>query len=408
MTVKDLCAYMIKVGSADMYLTTGLPPVFKISGQSKPVGKTSLTSQHTEHFANSIMNEKQRIEFREIMEMNLSLSYPDLGARFRVNILRQRGDAMIVVRIIPGEILSTEKLKLPSTLNKMIMGKRGLLLVVGGTGSGKSTTLAAMIDYRNRNEAGHIITVEDPLEFVHPHKKSVITQREIGTDSLSFKNALRNMLRQSPDVILVGEIRDLETMEAALTFAETGHLCIGTLHANNANQAVERVMGFFEQEQHKQIYQQLSLNLQGIISQRLVRTPDGGRAAAVEIMINSPRIADMIMQAKIGEIKMAMEQGAQDGMQTFDMALVKLVKEGRIDPEQAIANADSGNEVRLRLKMDKLEGGGEEAMDELMGEAKGLTFNEAKIVDPVEEMKKEKERKKRQEEMREQRKKKKK
>ncbi len=383
MTVKDLCAAMIKYGAADLYITSGLPPVLKISGQCRPLGKSPLTGQHTEQLSQSIMNEKQRAEFREALEMNMSLSYPDLGARFRVNILRQRGDVMIVLRIIPNTIKSSEECGLPPMLNKLIMAKRGLLLMVGATGSGKSTSLAAMIDFRNRNEAGHIITVEDPLEFVHPHKKSVLTQREVGTDTLTFKSALRNMLRQSPDVILVGEIRDLETMEAAIVFSETGHLCIATLHANNANQTIERVMGFFDEKQHKQIYQQLALNLRAIVSQRLVRTPEGGRAAVVEILINTPRISDMIMQSKIGEIKMAMEQAASEGMQTFDMALVDLAKRGIIAEDQAIANADSQNEVKLRLKMDKLQGGGEAAINELMGDAKNFTLDDKKMVDPL-------------------------
>lgn len=381
MTVKDLCAAMVKYGAADLYITSGVPPMLKISGAARPLGKAPLTGQHTEHLANSIMNDKQRKEFAEHMEMNLSLNYDkEMGSRFRVNILRQRGDVAVVIRVIPKDIKSCADLRVPSKLEELAMAKRGLLLVVGATGSGKSTTLAAMIDHRNRNEAGHIITVEDPLEFVHDHKKSIITQREVGSDTLSFHHALRNMLRQAPDVILVGEIRDLETMEAAITFAETGHLCLATLHSNNANQAIERIMNFFPQSRHKQIYQQLSLNLRAIVSQRLVRTPDGGRAPAVEIMLNTPRIAELILKGQIGEIKSAMEQSANQGGQTFDMALVKLVQEGLIEREQAIANADSQNEVRLKLKMGELSSG--EDVDKLMGDAKNLTFNESKIVDP--------------------------
>ncbi len=276
--------------------------------------------------------------------------------------------------------MTCKELGVPILLEDLVMEKRGLILVVGSTGSGKSTTLAAMIDHRNRNEAGHIITVEDPLEFVHEHRKSIITQREVGTDTLSFNHALRNMLRQSPDVILVGEIRDEETMEAALTFAETGHLCMATLHSNNANQAIERIMNFFDQPRHKQIYMQLSLNLRAILSQRLVRTEDGGRVPAVEVMLNTPRIAELIMQGKVGEVKGAMQASEQQGCCTFDTALVRLVDEERITREKAIVNADSQNEVRLRLKMKDLAEG--ESVEDLMGDAKDLTFDQTKIVDP--------------------------
>ncbi len=376
MTVKDLCATMVKYGASDLYITCGLPPTIKISGRARGLGNTPLSAKHTEHLANSIMNERQRKDFEENMEMNLSLNYvEEMDSRFRVNILRQRGDAAIVIRVIPKSIKTCAELNMPGRLEELVMHKRGLILLVGATGSGKSTTLAAMIDHRNTNEAGHIITVEDPLEFVHEHKKSIITQREVGTDTLTFNHALRNMLRQAPDVILVGEIRDLETMEAAITFSETGHLCLSTLHSNNANQAIERIMNFFPQVRHKQIYQQLSLNLRAIVSQRLIRMPDGGRVPAVELMLNTPRISELILMGKVGEIKPAMEQGAHEGLRTFDMALVALCKEGRISRKQAIANADSQNEVRLRLKMGEIEEG--ESIDDLMGDAKDLTFREA-------------------------------
>ena len=387
MTIKDLCAAMVKYKATDLYLTSGVPPTIKISGQGRPLGKTPLTGEYTEQLANAIMKEKQCQEFGEKMEMNLSLNYTkEMGSRFRVNILRQRGDVALVIRIIPKDIKSCHALGLPGKLEELVMQKRGLLLVVGATGSGKSTTLAAMIDHRNQNEAGHIITVEDPIEFVHEHKKSIITQREVGADTLSFNHALRNMLRQAPDVILIGEVRDLETMEAAITFAETGHLCMATLHSNNANQAIERIMNFFPSDRHKQIYQQLSFNLQAIVSQRLVRTPEGGRVAATEIMLNTPRIAELILKGKIGEIKGAMQQSSKEGGQTFDMSLVKLCQEGKISHEQAIANADSQNEVRLQLKMNNLQS--DESIDDLMGKAKDLTFDDAKIIDPFAKKKK--------------------
>ncbi|MCP4695031.1 MAG: PilT/PilU family type 4a pilus ATPase, partial [Desulfobacterales bacterium] len=338
MSVKDLCATMVKYGASDLYITSGLPPTIKISGKARGLGKNILSGKHTEQLANSIMNERQREAFEDNMEMNLSLNYvKEMDSRFRVNILRQRGDVAIVIRVIPKDIKTCADLNVPPKLEELVMHKRGLILLVGATGSGKSTTLAAMIDHRNRNEAGHIITVEDPLEFVHEHKSSIITQREVGTDTLTFNHALRNMLRQAPDVILVGEIRDLETMEAAITFAETGHLCLSTLHSNNANQAIERIMNFFPQTRHKQIYQQLSLNLRSIISQRLIQTPDGGRIPAVEIMLNTPRISELILLGKVGEIKPAMEQGGHEGLQTFDMALVDLCNEGKISRKQAIA-----------------------------------------------------------------------
>jgi twitching motility protein PilU len=316
-----------------------------------------FSAEMTAQMAASIMNEKQRKEFAETMEMNLALAYDELG-RFRVNIFQQRGYVGMVIRQIKVKIMTVDDLKLPEILKTIIMTKRGLILVVGATGSGKSTSLAAMIDYRNTNSPGHIITIEDPVEFVHPHKKSVVTQREVGMDTHSFKAALKNTLRQAPDVILVGEIRDTETMEHAIEFAETGHLCLGTLHANNANQAIERVMNFFPEERHPQIYMQLSLNLRAIVSQRLVRTVEGKRAAAVEIMMDTPRIKDLILKGEIGLLKEAMEAGAQEGSKTFDMALLELFKSGRITLEDAIANADSANDLRLKIKMEKLSGGG--------------------------------------------------
>jgi twitching motility protein PilU len=301
------------------------------------------------------MNEKQWKEFNEQMEMNLALSYPQL-ARFRVNAFRQRGSVGMVIRRIKVEIQSLEQLGLPSILGDISMTKRGLVLLVGGTGTGKSTTLAAMIDYRNSSSAGHIITIEDPIEFVHRHKKSIVNQREVGFDTLSFQQALKNAMRQAPDVILVGEVRETETMEAAITFADTGHLCFATLHGTNANQAFERILNFFSETRHEQILMQLSLNLRAIVSQRLIQTVDDGRAAALEILLDTPRIKDLIKKGAVDTLKDAMEQGIQEGCQTFDQALLVLYKEGKITLDQALINADSANNLRLKIKMEGLKG----------------------------------------------------
>ena len=304
----------------------------------------------TEALALSIMNERQQREFEEINEMNLALYYKSLG-RYRVNIFRQRNCIAMVIRRIKSEIKGIDELELPEVIKDVAMIKRGLVLVVGATGSGKSTSLAALIDHRNTNQAGHIITVEDPIEYVHQHKKSLVAQREVGMDTDTFHNALKNALRQAPDVILIGEIRDTETMEAAITFAETGHLCLATLHSNNANQAMERIMNFFPASRHKQIYLQLSLNMRAIVSQRLVKTVDGGRAPAVEILLGSPRVKDLIHKGEIHELKEAMEKGATIGMQTFDDALFTLYEAGRITLDEALRNADSANNLRLKVKL---------------------------------------------------------
>jgi twitching motility protein PilU len=294
------------------------------------------------------------------MEMNMAMSLPGVS-RFRVNIFRQRGSAGMVVRRVKAEVSSLAELGLPDILKDITMSKRGLVLVVGATGSGKSTTLAAMVDHRNATESGHIITIEDPIEFVHRHKKSIVTQREVGFDTHSFQAALKNTLRQAPDVILIGEIRDTETMEAAVTFAETGHLCLGTLHSNNANQAIERIMNFFPLERHAQIYLQLSLNLRSIISQRLIPSLKGKRVAALEILLDTPRIRDLIRKGDVDILKEAMEQGVQDGCQTFDQALFMLYKEDQIGLDQALINADSANNLRLKIKLAGL--GGDEETD---------------------------------------------
>jgi twitching motility protein PilU len=282
--------------------------------------------------------------------MNMAMSLPGV-ARFRVNIFQQRGSVGMVIRRIKADVMSIDAMGLPSILNDIVMTKRGLVLVVGATGSGKSTTLAAMIDHRNSNEAGHIITIEDPIEFVHRHKQSVVSQREVGFDTLSFQAALKNTLRQAPDVILIGEIRDTETMEAAIVFAETGHLCLGTLHSNNANQAIERIMNFFPPARHAQIYLQLSLNLRSIISQRLIPSLDGRRVAALEILMDTPRIKHLIRKGEVDMLKEGMESGIQEGCQTFDQALFALYKDGKIDLDQALINADSANNLRLNIKM---------------------------------------------------------
>ncbi|PID57189.1 type IV pili twitching motility protein PilT [candidate division KSB3 bacterium] len=373
--IEQLLEFMVKHDASDIYLTYNAPPMFRIEGITQPAGKYKLTQEDTRDLAHQMMNKKQQQEFEDTYECNLALFYPKLG-RFRVNIFRQMNCVGAVIRQIKMEILTTEQLHLPSTLNDIVMAKRGLVIVVGATGSGKSTSLAAMIDYRNSNSSGHIITIEDPVEFVHPHKNCVITQREVGTDTLSFKAALKNTLRQAPDVILLGEIRDAATMEHAVEFAETGHLSIGTLHANNANQALERIMNFFPIERHEQIYMQLSLNLRAIISQRLVRTVDGKRRAAVEILINKPRIADLIKNGEIDLIKEAMEQLTIDGLQTFDHDLFQLYRDNIISYEDALANADSANNLRLKIKTAGLVIPGEE------NAAKGFSFREAAPVNP--------------------------
>ena len=351
MKIEELLKLMVEKDASDIYLTAGIAPAYRIEGKTEPIPGKALEPEDTERLAFSVMSEKQKTAFIEEKEMNLALFYQDLG-RFRVNIFYQRGSIGLVIRQIKIKIQTLEDLGLPQVLKDVSMTKRGLVIVVGGTGSGKSTTLAAMIDHRNSNSPGHIITVEDPVEFVHPHKKSVVTQREVGLDTNSFGDALKNTLRQAPDVILVGEVRDTETMEAAITFAETGHLCLCTLHANNANQSLERIINFFPAERHEQIYLLLSLNLRGVISQRLIPTVDGKRVAALEILLDTPRIKDLILKKEIGLLKEAMKQGEQEGMQTFDQAIYNFYMQKKLDFETAIAYADSANDLRLRIKFD--------------------------------------------------------
>ncbi|HET7392722.1 MAG TPA: PilT/PilU family type 4a pilus ATPase, partial [Candidatus Binatia bacterium] len=338
---------MVELEASDLYLTVARPPMYRVDGKIEARGEYLFKPDDLRELAHGMLNEKQRGEFAQALEMNMAMSLPGV-ARFRVNMFQQRGSVGMVIRRIKADVMSLAEMGLPSILQDIVMTKRGLVLVVGATGSGKSTSLAAMIDHRNANEAGHIITIEDPIEFVHRHKQSVVTQREVGFDTHSFQSALKNTLRQAPDVILIGEIRDTETMEAAIVFAETGHLCLGTLHSNNANQAIERIMNFFPSERHAQIYLQLSLNLRGIISQRLIPSLDGKRVAALEILLDTPRLKDLIRKGDVDALKEGMEQGIQEGCQTFDQALFSLYRDKKIGLEQALANADSANNLRLK------------------------------------------------------------
>ncbi len=348
--IQKLLTVMVEHGASDLYVTVESPPSYRVNGNVRPAGNRCLEPEETEGLALSVMSEKQQREFLANNEQNLALYYPSLG-RFRVNVFRQRGQIGMVVRQIRSHILTIDELNLPQVLKEISMTKRGLVLIVGSTGSGKSTSLAAMVDYRNTNQSGHIITIEDPIEFMHGHKKSIVTQREIGMDTENYHKALKNALRQAPDVILIGEVRDPETMEAAVTFAETGHLCLATLHSNNANQAMERIMNFFPPERHKQIYMQLSLNLRAVVSQRLVRTPSGERIPAVEVLLGSARVKDLIQKGDIPEIKEAMEKSSTIGMQTFDMHLFELYRQRKISMEEALRNADSANNLRLKIKL---------------------------------------------------------
>ena len=350
MGFKDLLRIMIQKEGSDLFLTTGAPPSMKAYGKLVPMSTQPLPAGAVKQIAYQIMSPEQIKDFEKSPEMNLAIADPDIG-RFRVNIFQQRGQIAIVARNIKTEIPSWQSLGLPEVLTKLIMQKRGLVLFVGGTGSGKSTSLAALIDYRNTNSDGHIITIEDPVEFVHQHKKSIINQREVGVDTNSYEEALKNTLRQAPDVILIGEIRSQETMEHALAFAETGHLCLSTLHANNANQALDRIINFFPEERHKQLFMDMSLNLQGFVSQRLIPTVDGKRAAAIEILLGTPRVCDLIKQGKVDEIKEVMEKSENQGMKTFDSALFDLYKAGRISLEEALKNADSKNNLRLKVQL---------------------------------------------------------
>ncbi|MCP4076640.1 MAG: PilT/PilU family type 4a pilus ATPase [Gammaproteobacteria bacterium] len=348
----DLLRMMVSKDGSDLFITTGSPPAIKVDGKINTVSKQVLSPTHTQMLARSIMNDKQVSEFEEHQECNFSISLPGV-ARFRVNAFVQRGSTGLVLRIINSEIPNFQELNLPDVLKDITMTKRGLVIFVGGTGSGKSTSLASMVDYRNRNSYGHIITIEDPVEFVHEHRNCLVTQREVGVDTDSYEIALKNTLRQAPDVILIGEIRDREAMDHAIAFAETGHLCLSTLHANSTNQALDRIINFFPEERRQQLLMDLSLNLKALISQRLIPRIDGvGRVPAVEIMINSPLMQDLIFKGEVHEMKALIRKSNEQGMITFDQALYNLYEERDITFEDALRNADSVNDLRLRIKLE--------------------------------------------------------
>jgi len=349
--IHELLRAMVAKRASDLFITAGFPPAFKLDGKMTPVSNQSLTPQHTQELARSLMNDKQAQEFEASKECNFAINPPGIG-RFRVNAFVQQARVGIVLRTITTAIPKMEDLGLPPVLKDVAMTKRGLVILVGGTGSGKSTTLAAMIGYRNENSHGHIITIEDPIEYVHDHKNCLVTQREVGVDTESWESALKNTLRQAPDVILIGEVRERETMEHAIAFAETGHLCMCTLHANSANQALDRIINFFPEERRPQLLMDLSLNLKGLVSQRLIPLKETkGRAAAIEILLNSPLISDLIFKGEVHEIKEIMKKSREMGMQTFDQALFDLYEAGKIGYEDAMRNADSMNELRLQIKL---------------------------------------------------------
>ncbi len=355
MEFKDYLKILVHKDGSDLYLTAGAPPAAKFQGQLKPLEATILTKERIKEIADSVMDQEQREQFEQAPEMNLAISETGIG-RFRINIFKQRNNHAMVVRNIKVDIPNADDLGLPQILKDKIMEKRGLILFVGGTGSGKSTSLAALIDHRNSHSSGHIITIEDPIEYVHPHKKCLVNQREVGVDTCSYEDALKNTLRQAPDVILIGEIRSQETMEHALAFAETGHLCLSTLHANNANQALDRIINFFPEERRNQLLLDLSLNLQAFVSQRLVPTVDGKRTAAIEILLGTQLVKDLIHKGEIHAIKEAMEKSENVGMQTFDSHLMKLYKSGQISLEEALRNSDSPNNLKLKISLSEGKG----------------------------------------------------
>ena len=350
----DISAYlqlMVEKDASDLFFSAGAPVNIKLQGESHPIGNKVLSAIDVHDMVWSILNDQQIADFERDLELNLAISVAKLG-RFRVNVFRQRGETAMVVRYIKSKIPSIDELGLPEILKKLIMEKQGLILVVGSTGSGKSTTLASMVNYRNEQKPGHILTIEDPIEFVHEHKKSVVDQREVGLDTHSYEEALKNAMREAPDVIVIGEIRDRETMSHALHYAETGHVCLSTLHANNANQTLERIINFFPDTAHQALLLDLSQHLRAIISQRLIPGVDGKRVPAVEILLNTPFISELIEKSRINEIKDAMEQGKFAGMQTFDQSLYNLFKAGKISVDDALRHADSRNNLRLRLRLE--------------------------------------------------------
>lgn len=372
MVFNDLLKMMVEKGASDLFITAGVAPSLKVHGEIKPVTEGVLTTEQARDVVMSVMNAHQRSEFERTLECNFAIGVAGLG-RFRVNVFQQRNSIGMVLRRIQTEIPKLEDLGLPPILQDISMTKRGLVIFVGGTGTGKSTSLAAMIGYRNQNSSGHIISIEDPIEYVHRHQSCIITQREVGVDTESFETALKNTLRQAPDVILIGEIRDRETMSHAIAFAETGHLCLSTLHANSANQALDRVINFFPDDRRGQLLMDLSLNLKAVIAQRLLPRADGkGRCAAIEIMLNTPLMSDLLLKGAVHDIKGLMTRSTESGMQTFDQALYDLYQQGDITYEDAVRYADSANDLRLMVKLHD-----EEKMKKIGSTLEGVT-----LVDP--------------------------
>ena len=341
---------MVDKGASDLFFSAGAPINIKIEGISQPINKEILPYGKVKQLAYTIMNEQQKKEFEATLEMNLAISVNNVG-RFRVNIFRQRSDVAMVIRYIKSKIPTIDELNLPPVLKELILQPRGLVLIVGTTGSGKSTTLASMIDYRNSIKTGHILTIEDPIEFIHHHKKSIVDQREVGLDTLNYKSALENALREAPDVILIGEIRDMQTMQQAIAYAETGHLCLSTLHSTNAYQTLERIVNFFPEASHQQLFNDLSLNLNAVVSQRLLAGKNGKRLPAVEIMLNTPYISELIQIGEIVKIREAMEQNKETGMQTFDQSVFDLYNSDKVELEEALSNADSRNNLQVKIRI---------------------------------------------------------
>jgi twitching motility protein PilU len=377
MEFKEYLKMLVQNDGSDLYLTVDAPPAAKFQGVLRPLENIKLTKERLKEIAYNLMDFEQQKAFEHQPELNLAISEQGIG-RFRINIFKQRNSFSLVIRNIKVEIPNADKLGLPDVLKRVIMEKRGLILFIGGTGSGKSTSLAALIDHRNANSSGHIITIEDPIEYIHPHKKSLVNQREVGVDTLSYEDALKNTLRQAPDVILIGEIRSQETMEHALAFAETGHLCLSTLHANNSNQALDRIINFFPEERRNQLLMDLSLNLKAFVSQRLVPTLDGKRTAAIEILLASQLVRDLVHKGDIHAIKEAMEKSENIGMQTFDSHLLRLYKEGIISLDEALQNSDSPNNLKLKINLSEGLGstspGSRSAESSRSGAAAGLSL----------------------------------
>jgi twitching motility protein PilU len=360
LTIDALLNHMLKLDASDLYLTAGKAPVFRVNGAGL-AGKTALSAEQVETLVNSLLSTEQSVEFARELELNFALVRGE--GRFRINVFRQRGALGMVARLVRTSIRTLSELGLPDVMKSIAMSRRGLVLVVGATGSGKSTLLAALLDHRNTNESGHILTVEDPIEFMHSHKQSIVTQREVGTDTRSYAAALKNALRQAPDVVMIGEIRDAETMESAIAFAETGHLCLSTLHANNANQALERILNFVPPSRQQEIRLQLSLNLRAVVSQRLVAATSGGRVAALEILLDTPRVRDLVKAGEIEAIKDAIVQSSPDGCRTFDQSLFELYASGAIGEAQALECADSPNNLRLVIERHRASGGGPASLE---------------------------------------------